>query len=84
MNTMHNIYFFRIRRQRITYLKIRNSIRKTLIVISIYLIFGLLFQYVYANTKTTNDPYQTQHGSVWLLPDNGAYIEALQMYSDVD
>jgi Ca-activated chloride channel homolog len=59
-------------------------INKTLITISMYLIFGLLFQYVYANSEETADPYQSQHGSVWLLPDNGSYIEALQLQTDVD
>ena len=59
-------------------------INKTLVVISMYFIFGLMLQYVYANTSETVDPYQSQHGSVWLLPDNGIYIEALQMQTDVD
>ena len=59
-------------------------INKTLVVISMYFIFGLILQYVYANTGETVDPYQSQHGSVWLLPDNGIYIEALQMQTDVD
>jgi len=89
MNTMNHYCFFRIRRQDITYPRTLDIIRKIFIVISIYLVFGLLFQYVYANTKTDNhDPYQAQHGSVWLLPDNGhnngVYLEALQMHSDVD
>ena len=63
-----------------------NVIHKTLIAISIYIIFGQLFQYVYANTNMNNsvDPYQTTHGSVWLLADNGIYIEAMQMQTDVD
>lgn len=59
-------------------------IHKVLLVISVYLVFGLLFQYVYANADETIDPYQSQHGSVWLLPENGTYIEALQMHTDVD
>jgi Ca-activated chloride channel family protein len=49
-----------------------------------YFIFGLMLQYVYADTGEPSDPYQSQHGSVWLLPDNGIYIEALQMQTDVD
>jgi len=60
---------------------------KLLVVISIYLVFGLLFQYVYANSTNDDviaDPYQTQHGSVWLLPANGIYLEAMQMQTDVD
>jgi len=59
-------------------------IHKTLVVISMYLVFGLMFQYVYADTGETADPYHSQHGSVWLLPDNGIYIEALQVQTDVD
>ena len=63
-----------------------NVIHKALIAISVYIIFGQLFQYVYANTNTNDsvDPYQTTHGSVWLLADNGIYIEAMQIQTDVD
>ena len=59
-------------------------IHKILIVICMYFIFGLLLQNVYAATGENTDPYQSEHGSVWLLPDNGIYIEALQMQTDVD
>jgi Ca-activated chloride channel family protein len=61
-------------------------VNKALMAISVYIIFGLLFHYVYANTNTKDsvDPYQATHGSVWLLADNGIYIEALQMQTDVD
>ncbi len=82
MNTM-NSYYFRNRKKTQTHSKVLNSIQKILVVISIYLVFGLLFQYVYASNNDI-EPYQTQHGSVWLLPDNGVYIEALQMQTDVD
>ncbi len=67
-------------------------IRKILVVLSIYFLFGLLITQVYANTNISNrdinseaniDPYQTQHGSVWLHTDNGVYIEALQLQTDV-
>lgn len=59
---------------------------KILIVISIYLLFGLLAQHVYADSNTIDsiDPYQSQHGSVWLLTENDIYIEAMQMQTDVD
>ena len=59
-------------------------IHKTLIVICMYFIFGLLLQNVYATTGENTDPYQSKHGSVWLLPDNGIYIEALQMQTDAN
>ncbi|MBL4712603.1 MAG: marine proteobacterial sortase target protein [Gammaproteobacteria bacterium] len=65
-------------------------LKKSSIVLSIYFLFGLLFQHVYANTKNSDniDPYQAQHGSVWLLANNdennGVYLEALQMQTDVD
>ena len=88
MNTINNLYSQGIRQQHISYPKALAVINKILVVISIYLAFGLLFQTVYANTDSGNrsqiDPYQAQHGSVWLLPDNGQYIEALQMQTDVD
>ncbi|MCK4833492.1 MAG: marine proteobacterial sortase target protein, partial [Gammaproteobacteria bacterium] len=91
MNTMNNYYFRRIRRRRCNqnenaYSKVLSGLHKLMIVISIYLVFGLLFQHVYANTgnNSEQDPYQSQHGSVWLLSDDGVYIEALQTQTDVD
>ena len=84
MNTLSN-YYFRNRQKTQAYPKILKCLQKILVVTSVYLIFGLLLQHVYAGTDVDNiDPYRTQHGSVWLLPDNGVYIEALQMQTDVD
>ncbi len=91
MNTMNTYYFHRIKKKQVkqkqnAYSKALIIIHKILLVISVYIVFGLLFQHVYANThiNTGPDPYQAQHGSVWLLADNGIYIEALQMQTDVD
>ncbi len=99
MNTMSNYYMKaccgrRVKSKQSVASKALNIINKLLVVISIYLVFGLLFQHVYANVNSYEsadeniDPYQTQHGSVWLLPDNGLvhgnYIEALQMKTDVN
>ena len=66
-----------------TYFKALNILHKIAIAFSFYIIFGLLFQHVYAEERIA-DPYQSQHGSVWLLSDDGNYIEALQMQTDVD
>ena len=68
---------------------LRTCVKKSLLVLFVYAAFSLLLQQVYADTDrqpgdNTNNPYQSQHGAVWLLPDNGVYIEALQMQSDVD
>lgn len=89
MNTINNYCFHRVRQKQNIHSKTLNIIHKILVVISVYLVFGLLFQHVYANIPDEiqddkADPYQTQHGSVWLLADNGVYIEALQMQTDVD
>ncbi len=84
MSTTNTYYFQRDKTKKTVLSKSLNVIQKILLVISVYLFFGLLFQHVYANTNVNNDPYQTQHGSVWLLPDNGIYIEAMQMQTDVD
>ncbi|MFV9614961.1 MAG: marine proteobacterial sortase target protein [Gammaproteobacteria bacterium] len=90
MSTMNIVYYKQRSKTHKNVSKILNIIHKILAVISIYLLFGLLFQYVYANDISNNsgeksiDPYQAQHGSVWLLPDNGIYIEAMQMQTDVD
>lgn len=84
MNTVNTPYFRRIRTKQTTCSKTLNIIHKLLVVISIYLLFGLLFQYVYAGSNENIDPYQSQHGSVWMLPENGVYIEAMQMQTDVD
>jgi Ca-activated chloride channel family protein len=93
MSTPYHLYLCRLRRTNRKHLKnghakTINIIRKILVVISIYLVFGILFNSVYANTEIQNkqriDPYQAKHGSVWILPDNGVYIEVLQMQTDVD
>ncbi len=84
MNTMNNYCFHRVKQKHVKS-KSLDIIHRILVVISVYLVFGLLFQHVYANIDNTrSDPYQSQHGSVWLLPDDGVYIEALQMQTDVD
>ena len=84
MNTMNDFYRCR-QRHPSKYSKTLNIIRKVVVAISVYIVFGILFNYVYANTEINNpDPYQAKHGSVWLLPDNGIYLEALQMNTDVD
>jgi Ca-activated chloride channel family protein len=81
MNTANAFQFQPIIKKHRLCLKLFNVIQKALLVISMYLVFGLLFQYVYA--EVTVDPYQAQHGSVWLLPDNGIYLEAMQMQTEV-
>jgi Ca-activated chloride channel family protein len=82
---MKAYYGHRIKSKQTVASKALKIIKKLLVVFSIYLVFGILFQHVYANvTPDENiDPYQSQHGSVWLLPDNGIYLEALQMQTDV-
>jgi Ca-activated chloride channel family protein len=82
MNTINNFCFQQLKQKRNIYRKLLKIIHKILIVISVYLVFGLLFQYVYAEEPA--DPYKSQHGSVWLLPANGIYLEAMQMQTDVD
>jgi Ca-activated chloride channel family protein len=69
-------------------LKVLQYSQKILFVISVYMMFGLLFQHAFADSQGTdsqstnsqnttseqsidNNPYQSQHGSVWLLPING-------------
>ena len=86
MEIMKTNYFQRITAKQIIYPRLLNSMKKIIIAFGIYLVFGLLFQHVYANTENNEviDPYQSQHGSVWLLADNGVYIEALQMQTDVN
>ena len=52
-------------------------------VIALYFCLGLLSQSVYA-TDDVNNPFNTQHGSLWLLQDDGSYLESLQLDTDVD
>lgn len=82
MNTMNINYFQPDTKKQKIFRKVFSLINKLMLVISVYLIFGLLFQY--AEADNTVDPYQSQHGAVWLLTDNGAYMEAMQMQTDVD
>ncbi|MBE9563683.1 MAG: marine proteobacterial sortase target protein, partial [Proteobacteria bacterium] len=87
MNTINNYYFYRAKQNMHT--TALGIIHKITVVISVYLVFGLLFQHVYASVSDKrNDPYQSEHGSVWLQTNDaqnkGTYIEALQMQTDVD
>ena len=82
MNSVHDSRFLRINHKQDISLNLLKIIHKLLVVISIYLLFGLLLHNVYAGADI--DPYQSGHGSVWLLPDNGVYIEAMQVQTDVD
>ena len=98
MNTVNTYWFHEIKTKQTigstTRQLIYHALQKTIFVICVYLVFGLLFQTVYANVGTNidinrnTDPYQAQHGSVWLLPDNGQnsgmYLEVLQMQTDVN
>lgn len=60
------------------HLIVMTYMQKLLFVICVYVAFGQLFQHVYAAVDTGNptddeiasDPYQSQHGPVWLLPEN--------------
>ena len=91
MNTANHYSLQTLRDKQSVCTKALHIAHKILVVISIYLVFGLLFQYVYAdnvnddvNADGSTDPYQAQHGSVWLLPADGIYLEALQLQTDVD
>jgi Ca-activated chloride channel family protein len=49
----------------------------------LYLLFGLLSESAFANGNNP-DPLEATQGSVWLLPDNGSYVNALLLETDVD
>ena len=84
MNCTNTCYFQHRKIKQNTRSKTFYFIYNALVVISTYLVFGLLFQYVYASGVEKPDPYQSQHGSVWLLNDSGVYTEAMQIQTDVD
>jgi len=50
--------------------------------LALYICFGLLVQYAFASNSEP-DPMESARGSVWLLPDNGSYINALLLETDV-
>jgi Ca-activated chloride channel family protein len=52
--------------------------------IVLFIAFGLLAQTTYADDADAADPYQSQHGSIWLLADSGIYVESLALETDVD
>jgi len=49
----------------------------------LYLLFGLLSESAFANGNNS-DQLESTRGAVWLLPDNGNYINALLLETDVD
>jgi len=82
MNTLNRCCIQQRDQKQKVSLRVLQIIHRILLVFSVYLLFGLLFQYVSAEEMM--DPYHSQHGSVWLLPDNGIYLEAMQLQTDVD
>ena len=52
--------------------------------IALFVAFGLLAQTTYADDTGTPDPYQSAHGSIWLLSESGEYVESLAQETDVD
>jgi Ca-activated chloride channel family protein len=50
--------------------------------LALYICFGLLAEYAYANNGET-DPIQSTTGAVWLLTENGSYASALLLETDV-
>jgi Ca-activated chloride channel family protein len=51
--------------------------------LALYICFGLLAEFAYANNNALN-PQASAHGSVWLVPDNGSYINALLLETDAN
>ncbi|HEB83114.1 MAG TPA: marine proteobacterial sortase target protein [Gammaproteobacteria bacterium] len=104
MNSLPVFYLRRARSRRllcqITAQHCLLIMRKSLFVIGVYILAGLLMQGVYAgidNTAGRINPYDSTHGAVWLRVQNPAavpaagamnnpqaYMEALQMQTDVD
>lgn len=76
----------------VSYIPRKRNKHKNLLVRVLFTLFvfvGLLFfaDMVFANAANTDnkpDLNNTTHGSVWLLPGNGAYIEALQLETEVN
>ena len=50
--------------------------------VALYICFGLLAEYAYASNDEP-DPLESTIGSVWLLPENGSYVNALLLETDV-
>lgn len=50
--------------------------------LALYICFGLLAEYAYAS-KDEHDPLESAIGAVWLLPENGSYVNALLLETDV-
>lgn len=49
--------------------------------LALYICFGLLAEYAYANNNELN-PLESTHGSVWLLAENGIYVNTLLLKTD--
>jgi len=67
--------------------KLKRFFFRVFITVIIFTVLFLLTTTVYANVANPEnkpDLNATTHGSVWLLPSNGVYIEALQLETDVD
>ena len=51
--------------------------------LALYICFGLLAEYAYANNIEPR-PLESTHGSVWLLAENGIYVNTLLLETDAN
>ena len=66
--------------------KLKTIFIRVFFTILVFVVFFLLANTVYANGANPDnkpDLNATTHGSVWLLPSDGVYIEALQLETKV-
>ena len=60
-----------------------NPLLRLLGALALYICFGLLAEFAYANNDDPK-PLESTHGSVWLLAGNDSYINTLLLATDVN
>ena len=63
---------------------IKTLLFRAVVTVLVFAAYFLLAGTVYANSDDRPDLNATTHGSVWLLPSDGVYLEALQLETRVN
>lgn len=63
--------------------RIKTLVIRALVTVLVFALYFLLAGTAFANSENKPDLNATTHGSVWLLPSDGVYLQALQLATDV-
>lgn len=78
------MYQYNLHYTHANHIRLKTLLLRALVTVLVFALYFLLAGTVYANPDEKPDLNATTHGSVWLLPSDGVYIEALQLEMQVN